>query len=104
MPRLPIRPGCHRRWRPIPNASTTPRPTTKPTQTASRGGVKWASSTGRLPANAFIGGSEPGRKLAVCRAPYKGGTHPGKVVAGKCNIGWGGKEIVLRTFEVLVQR
>ena len=69
-------------------------------------GINWAASTGGLPADAFIGGSENNgsRKLAVCRAAYQGGTHPGKVVAGKCNIGWGGKEIVLNAFEVLVPR
>ena len=76
----------------------------------SDGNVKWeavvASMGGWLPPDAVIGGSEynGSRKLAVCRAAYQGGTHPGKVVAGKCNIGWGGKEIVLNAFEVLVQR
>jgi hypothetical protein len=87
--------------RPKPaNASSTP----GTTQAASLGDVKWAASTGRLPANAFIGGSEGSRKLAVCRAAYKGGTHPGKVVAGKCNIGWGGKEIVIGKFEVMTDK
>jgi len=75
-----------------------------PVKTASSGNVKWAASSGRLPANAFIGGSEGSRKLAVCRAAYQGGTHPGKVVAGKCNIGWGGKEIVIRKFEVMTNK
>ena len=72
----------------------------------SDGNVKWAASTGGLPADAFIGGSENNgsRKLAVCRAAYKGGTHPGKVVAGKCNIGWGGKEIVIGKFEVMTNK
>lgn len=42
-----------------------------------------------------------GAPLYVCRASYNGGVHPGKVVAGSCNIGWGGKEIVLHSFEVL---
>ena len=72
----------------------------------SDGNVKWVASTGGLPADAFIGGSENNgsRKLAVCRAAYQGGTHPGKVVAGKCNIGWGGKEIVLSPFEVMTNK
>jgi len=39
--------------------------------------------------------------LYVCRASYNNGLHPGKVVAGKCNIGWGGQEIILTNFEVL---
>jgi len=63
---------------------------------------RWAKAGGALPANAVIGGSEPGRTLPICRAAYNKGVHPGKVVAGKCNIGWGGKEIVLTSYEVLV--
>jgi hypothetical protein len=64
--------------------------------------LKWVASTGAVPANAVIGGQEPGRTLPICRGAYQGGVHPGKVVAGKCNIGWGGKEIILGSFEVLV--
>ena len=97
-------PKCSKYFGPVkPNAST-PAPKPGTTQTASLGDVKWAASAGRLPANAFIGGSEGSRKLAVCRAAYKGGTHPGKVVAGKCNIGWGGKEIVIGKFEVMTDK
>jgi len=59
---------------------------------------------GQDAAQYVYGGAERGRKLGVCRASYKGGTHLGKVVAGKCNIGWGGKGIVLKSFQVLVQR
>jgi hypothetical protein len=62
----------------------------------------WAKVNGAVPANAVIGGSEPGRTLPICHAAYNGGVHPGKVVAGKCNIGYGGKEIVLTSYEVLV--
>lgn len=64
---------------------------------------KWVTvKSGRLPRGAYVGGQEPGRKLYVCRAAYKKGVHPGKVVAGKCNIGWGGKERVLKAYQVLV--
>jgi hypothetical protein len=63
---------------------------------------RWVKATGAIPANAVIGGSEPGRRLPICRAAYTRGVHPGKVVAGKCNIGWGGKEVVLTSYEVLV--
>ncbi len=83
----------------------TPRPA--PTRTVSRGKpgkLTWVKSTGRLPGNAFYGGSERGRRLAVCSASYKGGWHPGKVVSGKCNIGWGGKEQVVRSFQVLTTK
>ena len=57
---------------------------------------------GKLPSNAYVGGKEPGRTLFVCRAPHNGGIHPGKVVAGKCNIGYGGKEIVSTKYEAMV--
>lgn len=64
--------------------------------------LRWVPATGgAVPANAIIGGQEPGRTLPICRGAYNNGVHPGKVVAGKCNIGWGGREIELRQFEVL---
>lgn len=66
--------------------------------------IRWiaARNGAPLPAGAFIGGSEPARLLPVCRASYQKGVHPGKVVAGNCNISWGGKEIVLAAYEVMV--
>jgi hypothetical protein len=39
----------------------------------------------------------------VCRAPYQGGIHPGKLLAGLCGIGYGGAEVALSTFEVLLR-
>ena len=95
-------PKCSKYFGPV-KAGSTPKPSTG-TQTASLGGVAWASSTGKMPSYAVIGGKEGSRSLQICRAAYKGGTHPGKVVAGKCNIGWGGKEIVLTSFEVMTNR
>ena len=70
---------------------------------ASPKSFRWVKTAARLPKNAYIGGREPGRQLAVCRVPFKGGIHPGKVVAAKCNIGWGGKEHALRPYEALVR-
>ncbi len=61
-----------------------------------------ASSGGRLPAKSWKASRYDGGVGHVCRANYKGGVHPGKVVAGKCNIGWGGREIVLTSYEVLL--
>ncbi len=57
-----------------------------------------------LPANAVLGGGEnnPSRGLYVCRASYQGGMFPGKLVAGDCNISWGGDEIRLPRYQVLV--
>ncbi len=47
-------------------------------------------------------GNTPNRRkiLYLCRGTYKDGLHPGKLLAGKCNIGWGGVEVVLTDFEV----
>ncbi|MGA1133878.1 MAG: DM9 repeat-containing protein [Prochlorotrichaceae cyanobacterium] len=50
-----------------------------------------------------LGGQEAnGTSLALCRADYQGGLHPGKVVNGRCNIGYGGEEIQLDRYETLV--
>ena len=65
----------------------------------------WVPAPGGVaPVDAFIGGKEPGRDLPICRASHQGGTHPGKVVARRCNIGWGGQEVALESFRVLVMR
>lgn len=64
--------------------------------------LNWvAGSASGLPTNAIISGQEGDLKLAVCRSSYNDGVHPGKVVAGKCNFGWGGAEISASTYEVL---
>lgn len=61
----------------------------------------------RLPRNIVTGGyqSNPPATLYVCRAPYRGGAHPGKLYNGACNFGWGGSEIVEPSrYEVLTSR
>jgi len=60
----------------------------------------------RLPHHAVVGGNQPNppATLFVCRANYRGGVHPGKLFNGRCNIGWGGNEISLSQYEVLVSR
>ncbi|MBD2740980.1 DUF3421 domain-containing protein [Coleofasciculus sp. FACHB-1120] len=69
---------------------------------SSEGALNWVgASNGEIPANAMVGGSEPGRRLYICRAEYNGGVHLGKVVAENCNFGWGGKEILSPFYEVL---
>jgi hypothetical protein len=57
---------------------------------------------GQIPAGAVAGGAEPGRTLYICRGWHQGGLHPGKVVEGRCNIGYGGNEFALTSFELLV--
>ena len=71
--------------------------------TGNSSAVRWvAASNGAIPAGAVAGGSEPGRTLYICRARYNNGVHPGKVVANNCNIGWGGAERLINSYEVLV--
>lgn len=70
--------------------------------------LQWVASRGSVPAGAVIGGRERSpttgdmRDLPVCRARYAGTTHPGKVVAGRCNISYGRDEHEIASFEVLV--
>lgn len=63
--------------------------------------LSWVSQ-GSIPTNAVQTGKEEGRSLYVCKASYNGGTHPGKIVANYCNISYGGKELVLANYEILV--
>lgn len=54
-----------------------------------------------MPPNAVVGGGENGGPLFICQAPFEGGVYPGKVVAGACNIGSHGAEIMRGEFKVL---
>lgn len=72
------------------------------------GNYKWVSANaGIIPAGALEAGREaaPGEVLYVCRADYRGGIHPGKVrpQLGGCNISWGGREIKIKSYDVLVK-
>jgi hypothetical protein len=65
-------------------------------------GYQWRwTRAGDIPPNAVVGGYEKGRPLFVCRAPLRG-MHPGKVIAGACNIAFRGEEVTRPTFQVLV--
>lgn len=64
--------------------------------------LEWTPYTGETPTNAVSGGKENGKDLIVCRGDYKGAIHAGKLIGTHCNIGWGGKEIELTSFEILV--
>ncbi|MFN3261131.1 MAG: DM9 repeat-containing protein [Pikeienuella sp.] len=44
-----------------------------------------------------------GGRLLVCRAPYRDGVHPGKIVINDCMFGWGGDEIERGDYDVLVR-
>ncbi len=66
--------------------------------------ISWQPVTnGQIPSNAIQGGWEAnGTQLPVCRA-YRGNErHPGKVVSGRCNYGYGGREISSSSYDVLV--
>jgi hypothetical protein len=77
-------------------------PSPQPVQTQIRIPLQWVRKNVSIPANAIAGGQENGGTLYVCRAPHNGGLHPGKIVDGNCNIGWGGEEQVIRDYEVLI--
>lgn len=64
-------------------------------------GYAWRRFYGYIPSNAVAGGYEPGRTLYICQA-YLNGVQPGKVVAGNCNITYGGQEIPMSNFRILV--
>ncbi len=68
--------------------------------------VIWQQAqNGQVPAGAVAGGQEAnGEKLYICRGNYQGGIHSGKVrgAFGGCNISWGGKEVKINPYQVLV--
>jgi len=68
------------------------------------GAFQWiAASGGSVPSGAVVGGREAnGQPLYVCRGSYRGGVHVGKIVGASCNIGWGGSEVPVASYEVLV--
>lgn len=69
------------------------------------GTERWVPArNGQVPPNALQAGSEAdGRPLFVCRAQFRGGVHPGKIgpATNGCNIGFGGNEITIATYEVI---
>lgn len=61
------------------------------------------SGYGALPRLDVPGGYQQDGVLYICRAKYSGSWHPGKIVNGNCNIGWGGKEIPSPIYDVLTR-
>ncbi len=57
---------------------------------------------GAVPSGTVYGGKQTNQYLAICRAWHQNGLHPGKVVGRNCNIAWGGREITVPSYEVLV--
>jgi hypothetical protein len=60
----------------------------------------WVSPSTAMQAT-FTGGNAGAAAMRVCRAAYIGGWHPGKEWGGKCNIGYGGKEVAEGVYQVL---
>lgn len=69
--------------------------------------IVWQKATGgKVPSSAIVAGNESnGEKLYICRGNYKGGVHSGKVRSafGACNLSWGGKEVKVNPYEVLIK-
>jgi len=90
------------------NAAPPPPPTlVKPWQGRPGGAAPYSWVTvreGRIPASAVQGGQDQGAPIYICRAQYQNGIHAGKVVNRRCNFGWGGREVVLNDYQVLVER
>ena len=76
-------------------------------QKGTGGPAQWVkASGGEVPEKSYKGGKESsGEKLFIARAEKDGGVHPGKVRSafGGCNIGYGGAEIMVPDYEVLVK-
>jgi hypothetical protein len=72
-----------------------------------REGSEWAPSAGGgIPPGAARGGHEAnGEPLYICSAHYENGQHPGKIrpAFGGCNISWGGREITIPQYEVMMR-
>jgi hypothetical protein len=65
-------------------------------------GLGWVpSANGSMPKRPVYGGQEPGRQLAVCRSHYNGAMHAGKLLGNGCQLGWGGRAVLLSTYQVL---
>ncbi len=62
----------------------------------------WLNSNGNIPPIAIRGGHENGQPLIICQADYAGGVHPGKLIGNNCDIGYGGREISLPNYRLLV--
>ncbi|HLJ49017.1 MAG TPA: DM9 repeat-containing protein [Bryobacteraceae bacterium] len=60
-------------------------------------GARWIANQGSLPAGATMVNN-----LAVCRAGYQNGIHPGSVQQNGCMITWGGQAVLIPQYDVLV--
>ncbi len=71
-------------------------------------GFDWVPGNGGIPGGAVQGGYDippQSPPLFVCQANYNGGMHPGKIRPDwtSCDISWGGQEIFVDAYSVLVR-
>jgi phospholipase C len=78
------------------------------TFSAANAQLSWKKFNGSsFSADYVSGGEESGpNKVPICRCEYQGGIHPGKFKMNgsdgiNCSIGWGGKEVLVKDFEIL---
>lgn len=66
--------------------------------------LRWVpiSAQEAVPANAIPVVEESNKPIYICRGAYSAGTHPGRIVNNQCSISYGGKEVLLDNYEVLV--
>ena len=73
----------------------------QPSHSTAPSGPSWLPNSGvpynGVPPGAYQGGYDPVRPLFICHAFYNKGTHPGKVVDGRCAITHNGTELQLAT-------
>lgn len=67
--------------------------------------VRWDSIKGEgfhpLHGLAFASGGDSAQKFNTCRAAYKAGLHPGRIVGSQCLIGWRGIEVAQSNYDIL---
>jgi hypothetical protein len=90
------------------NFAYSGREVTVPSYQVLVGNYGWVPWNGRISHRAVQGGYDlppQSPPLFVCQAPYGGGMHPGKTRPDwdSCDISWGGREIFVHGFAVLVQ-
>ena len=65
-------------------------------------GYRWVRSLSSSDTAIVAGQEATGENLFLCRASYRGGIHPGKLVKNRCNIGFQGQELQINNYEILI--
>jgi hypothetical protein len=73
-------------------------------QLPATGCLRWvAAKDGAVPADALVGGIEPGNQQYVCRTARSQGILPGKLLSDAgCHVSEGDLEVVAKEYEVLI--